>query len=80
MVTSTIVNDDGTSYTCKVRIDAVSASSKNSAFLLGFSCVILAGISTAFVIRRRRLRARIDLNGEEPSDNFELMRDGAVRV
>lgn len=58
----------------------MSASSKNTAFFLGISCVVLAGISTAFFLRKRRLQARIDLLSEERSDNFELMRDGAVRV
>jgi hypothetical protein len=63
-----------------VRIDAVNNGSTGGAYLIGMSCVVLLGMTTAFIARKRKLRARINLTAEDRLGGFELMGDGTVRV
>lgn len=80
VVKATLTNDDGTSYTCQVRVDAVSTGSSSTAYMVGVSSVVLVSLISALVVRKRRLRARIDLNEEEKEGHFEMMKDGIVSV
>lgn len=50
--------------------------------MVSLSLVSVVGLVTALVVRKRRLRAQIDLSQEDEgaTGNFEMMNEGSVRV